>query len=50
MEIPGRTACPVATLTLPALGEIEPARLLALHDLFCATPATFPIPAAASAT
>jgi diadenosine tetraphosphate (Ap4A) HIT family hydrolase len=34
MEIPGQIATPTPTLMLPAFGEIEPARLLAVDDLF----------------
>ena len=43
MGIPVRIASPTATLTLPAFGEIEPSRLLALADLFAVVRDKFPI-------
>lgn len=43
MEIPGRIATPPGTLTLPAFGEIEHARRLALDDLFAVVLDKYPI-------
>ena len=43
MEFPGRIATPNGTLTLPAFGEIETARLLAVDDLFAVVSDKFPI-------
>lgn len=43
MDFPGRIATPTGTLTLPAFGEIEPARLVALDDLFAVIADKFPI-------
>lgn len=43
MELPRRIATPIATLMLPQFGEIEPARLLAVDDLFAVVADKFPI-------
>jgi diadenosine tetraphosphate (Ap4A) HIT family hydrolase len=43
MELPGRIATPDASLTLPAFGEIERSRLLAVDDLFAVVSDKFPI-------
>jgi len=43
MELPSRIATPNGTLTLPAFGEIELARLLAVDDLFAIVADKFPI-------
>jgi diadenosine tetraphosphate (Ap4A) HIT family hydrolase len=43
MEIPGRIATPNGTLTLPAFGQIERPRLLAVDDLFAVVSDKFPI-------
>ena len=43
MEVPGRTATPARILMLPAFGEIEAARLLALDDLFAVVSDKYPV-------
>ena len=43
MEVPGRTATPARILVLPAFGEIEAARLLALDDLFAVVSDKYPV-------
>lgn len=43
MELPGRIATPNGSLTLPAFGEIERSRLLAVDDLFAVVSDKFPI-------
>ncbi len=43
MELPGRIATPAGSLTLPAFGEIERPRLLAVDDLFAVVSDKFPI-------
>jgi diadenosine tetraphosphate (Ap4A) HIT family hydrolase len=43
MELPGRIANPGPKLTLPEFGEIAPARLLALDDLFAVVSDQFPV-------
>ena len=43
MELPGRIAAPSGSLTLPAFGEIERSRLLAVDDLFAVVSDKFPI-------
>jgi diadenosine tetraphosphate (Ap4A) HIT family hydrolase len=43
MEFPGRIATPTGKLTLPAFSEIEPARLVALDDLFAVVTDKFPV-------
>lgn len=43
MDFPGGIATPTGTLTLPAFGDIEPARLVALDDLFAVVADKFPI-------
>ena len=43
MEFPARIATPTGTLILPAFGEIEPARLVALDDLVAIVADKFPI-------
>jgi diadenosine tetraphosphate (Ap4A) HIT family hydrolase len=43
MEFPARIATPTGTLILPAFGEIEPARLVALDDLVAIVAGKFPI-------
>ena len=43
MEFPTRIATPTGTLMLPAFGEIEPARLIAIDDLFAIAADKFPI-------
>ena len=43
MEVPGRTATPARILMLPAFGEIEAARLLALDNLFAVVSDKYPV-------
>ena len=43
MELPGRLATPNGSLTLPAFGDIERPRLLAVDDLFAVVSDQFPI-------
>jgi len=43
MQIPCRIATPTTTLTLPKFGEVEPARVAALDDLFVVVSDKFPI-------
>jgi len=43
MELPGRIATPNGSLTLPAFGDIERPRLLAVDDLFAVVSDKFPI-------
>ena len=45
MELPARSLTPTGTPTLPAFGEIEPARLVAVDDLFAVVQDKFPISA-----
>jgi diadenosine tetraphosphate (Ap4A) HIT family hydrolase len=43
MDFPARIATPTGTLILPAFGEIEPTRLVALDDLVAVVADKFPI-------
>src|SRR5512143_1849734 len=43
MELPSRIASPTGALTLPAFGDIEHTRLLAVDDLFAIVSDKFPI-------
>jgi diadenosine tetraphosphate (Ap4A) HIT family hydrolase len=43
MVLPGRIATPTGTLTLPAFGEIDRARLVAIDDLFAVVADKYPI-------
>lgn len=43
MDFPARIATSAGTLILPAFGEIEPARLVALDDLVAVVADKFPV-------
>jgi diadenosine tetraphosphate (Ap4A) HIT family hydrolase len=43
MEVPDRIVTPAGSLTLPAFGEVEPTRRVALDDLFAVVADKFPI-------